>query len=65
MDRLDLNYIDMVSVTKYYKVKSLYQQCFSAKENSKKKSVIDENSDIDIYIEMYSLIHVSRKQGID
>ena len=63
MDRLDLNYIDMVSVTKDYKVKSLDQRWFSAKENSKKVSVVDEKSDGDNYIERDSLIQMSCKQG--
>ena len=62
MEHLDLNCIDKVYVTKYYKVKSLEQWWFSEKEHSKKKSVIDENNDSDIYIERYSLIHIICKQ---
>ena len=62
MKHLDLNSIDKGSVTKDYKVKSLYHRWFSAKELSKKNSVIDENSDSDIYIERDSLIHMICKQ---
>ena len=64
MKHLDLNNIYKGYVTKDYKVKSLEQRWFSAKENSKKKSVTDEKSDSDIYIEGDWLIQIICKQGI-
>ena len=64
MENLDLNNINKGSVSKEYKVKSLEQRCFSENEHSKKKSVIDENSDSDIYSERDSLIQMSYKHDI-
>ena len=63
MEHLDLNNIDKGSVTKYYKVKSLEQRWFSAKDKSNKKAVTDEKSDGDIYIDRDSLICTSCKKG--
>ena len=62
MEHLDLNNMDKGSGKKDWKVKSLEQQWFSERKNSKKKSVTDEKGDSDIYIEMYSLIQMSCKQ---
>ena len=63
MEHLELKRIDRGSTTKDYKVKSLEQQWFSAKEKKVKKSDEMEGDGKDVHIERDSLVQINCKQG--